>query len=79
MQRQAKITPKGPITIPREVLRALGVQPGDWVVFETDERGARLRPVEAVSPFRKYQGIGNPGIGSGRKDINRWIRKMRGQ
>ena len=79
MQRHAKITSKGQITIPREIRRAMGVQAGDRVLFESDEEGIRVRPVRAASPFAKYQGIGNPGVGSGRKAINRWIRKMRGQ
>jgi hypothetical protein len=30
------------------------------------------------SPFAKYRGIGNEGIGSGRKVIQRWAKKMRG-
>lgn len=79
MQRHAKITSKGQITIPREIRRAMGVQAGDRVLFESDEEGMRVRPVRTASPFAKYQGIGNPGIGSGRKAIQRWIRKMRGQ
>lgn len=79
MQKQAKITSKGQITIPREIRRTMGVRPGDRVLFESDKEGIRVRPVRTVSPFAKYQGIGNPGIGSGRKAINRWIRKMRGQ
>ena len=79
MQKQAKITSKGQITIPREIRRTMGVQPGDRVLFESDKEGIRVRPVRTVSPFAKYQGIGNPGIRSGRKAINHWIRKMRGQ
>jgi hypothetical protein len=31
------------------------------------------------SMFSKYRGIGNPGIGPGRKGIARWLREMRGQ
>ena len=79
MQKHAKVTSKGQITIPREIRQALGVQPGDRVLFESDNEGIRVRPLRTVSPFAKYQGIGNPGIGSGRKAINRWIRKIRGQ
>ena len=79
MQKQAKITSKGQITIPREIRRAMGVQPGDRVLFESDNQGVRVRPVRTVSPFAKYRGIGNPGIGSGRQAINRWIRNLRGQ
>ena len=31
------------------------------------------------SAFSKYRGIGNPGIGSGRKSIGRWLWELRGQ
>jgi hypothetical protein len=31
------------------------------------------------STFYKYRGIGNLGIGSGRKGVARWLREVRGQ
>jgi antitoxin PrlF len=79
LHKQAKITSKGQITIPREVRRALGVRPGDRLLFEGDARGIQVRPVRTESPFAKYRGIGNPGIRSGRKGITYWIREMRGR
>lgn len=79
MEKQAKITTKGQITVPLAVRRALGVQPGDRLLFETDNGGVRVRPVRTRSPFAKYRGIGNRGIGSGKKAIHRWIREMRGR
>ena len=79
MQKQAKITSKGQITIPREIRRTMGVGPGDHVLFEDAKEGMRVRPLRAESPFAKFRGIGNSGIGSGRKAINRWIRRLRGQ
>lgn len=79
MKREAKITSKGQITIPRAVRQALGVQAGDKVVFEEDESGIRVSPLRRTSPFAKYRGIGNPGIPSGRKGINRWLRELRGE
>ena len=79
MQKQAKITSKGQITVPHEVRRALGVQSGDRLVFESDEEGIRVRPVRVKSPFAKYRGIGNPGIPSGRQAIRRWMREGRGR
>jgi hypothetical protein len=33
----------------------------------------------AESPFAKYAGIGNPGIPSGGKGINKWLRELRGR
>ena len=79
MQKRAKITSKGQITIPREVRQALGVRPGDRLLFETDDHGVRVRPLRTERPFAKYRGIGNPGIPSSKKAINDWLRKMRGE
>ena len=79
MQKQARITSKGQITIPRDIRRTLGVGPGDGVLFESDSSGVRVKPVRAKSPFEKYRGIGNPGIASGRKAVRDWVRRLRGQ
>jgi AbrB family looped-hinge helix DNA binding protein len=79
VRKQAKITSKGQITLPLEVRCALGVGAGDRLAFEGDENGMHLRPVRAESPFAKYRGIGNHGIGSGRKAIARWLRELRGR
>jgi len=77
VQKQAKLTSKGQITVPREVRRLLGVRAGDRLLFESDGKGVRVRPVRSKSAFSKYRGIGNLGIGSGRKSINRWLREQR--
>jgi antitoxin PrlF len=77
LEKKARLTSKGQITVPRDIRRLLGVQSGDSLVFKADENGVRVKPVRAGSPFEKYRGIGNVEIGSGRKAINRWIRKMR--
>jgi antitoxin PrlF len=79
MQKQARITSKGQITVPREVRRILGVRAGDRLLFESDGNGVRVRPVRSKSAFSKYRGIGNPEIPSGRKSISRWLREMRGK
>jgi AbrB family looped-hinge helix DNA binding protein len=79
VQKQAKITSKGQVTVPREVRRALGVREGDHLVFESDGEDVRVRAVRTKSSFAKYRGIGNPGIGSGRKNIGRWLQGLRGQ
>jgi AbrB family looped-hinge helix DNA binding protein len=78
MQREAKITSKGQITLPRDVRHALGVKPGDRIIFERDGDDVRVRPVRAKSPFEKYRGIGNPGLPSGRKAILKALREFRG-
>ena len=79
MQKQATITSKGQITVPREVRRVLGVRTGDKLLFESDAKGIRVRPVRSQSAFSKYRGIGNSEIPSGRKGITKWLRGMRGQ
>lgn len=79
VKKQATITSKGQITVPREVRRALGVRSGDKLLFESDGKGIRVRPVRSKSGFAKYRGIGNPDIPSGRKSIRRWLRGMRGE
>jgi len=79
VEKQAKITSKGQITVPREVRRVLGVRAGDRLLFESHGREIRVRPVRGKSAFSKYRGIGNPGIGVGRKSIGSWLRELRGQ
>jgi antitoxin PrlF len=79
MQKQAKITSKGQITVPIEVRRILGVRSGDRLLFESDSSGVHIRPVRSQRVFEKYRGIGTPDVGSGRKAINRWLREMRGE
>ena len=79
MQKQATITSKGQITVPREVRRMLGVRSGDKLLFESDGKGVRVRPVRSKSAFSKYRGIGNPAIPSGRVNIAKWLRGIRGR
>lgn len=79
MKKQARITSKGQITVPHEIRRSLGVGPGDKLLFEQDGSEVRVRPVRTSSPFEKYRGIGNPGIGRGKKAVVRWVRNLRGQ
>ncbi|MGC2636701.1 MAG: AbrB/MazE/SpoVT family DNA-binding domain-containing protein [Acidobacteriaceae bacterium] len=79
VQIEATLTSKGQITVPREVRRRLGLQTGDKLLFEEDGEVVRVRPVRKRSPFAKYRGIGNPGLGRGRKSIAWWLRQLRGE
>jgi AbrB family looped-hinge helix DNA binding protein len=78
MQREARITSKGQITVPKAVRNALGLKPGDKVVFEQEGEEICVRPVRAQSMFARYRGIGNTGLASGRKAVLRKIRELRG-
>jgi AbrB family looped-hinge helix DNA binding protein len=79
LQRKARVTSKGQITIPRDVRRLLGVGPGDAVLFEGSAKGVLVRPLRQESPFAQYRGIGNPGLPSGRKAIVARVRELRGR
>ncbi|HSC44679.1 MAG TPA: AbrB/MazE/SpoVT family DNA-binding domain-containing protein [Candidatus Acidoferrum sp.] len=79
MGRQAKVTSKGQVTIPREIRRRLGVRTGDRLLFEGDGNAVKITAVRNESPFEKYRGIGTPGIAKNRKGIQKWLRALRGQ
>jgi antitoxin PrlF len=78
MHVQAKLTSKGQITVPKRVRTRLGIKEGDLLAFEDEGDKVVVRPVRKKSPFAKYRGIGNPGIGSGLEAINKHIREIRG-
>jgi hypothetical protein len=44
-----------------------------------DTRRDQGTAVKRESPFAKYQGIGNPGIPSGRAAVIKFIRDLRGE
>jgi antitoxin PrlF len=78
LKKQARITSKGQITVPREIRRALGVGPGDRLLFEKGARGVSVRPMRVKSPFAKYRGAGHGSKSSGKNAIARRIRELRG-
>ena len=56
-----RVTTKGQVTIPKEIRDALGIEPGDEIVFEEDESGYRIQKKEPTTaegedPFEKYRG-----------------------
>ena len=55
-----RVTQKGQVTIPLEVRRALGIQPGSDVEFELDDQGARLLldPEHATAEIGRMCGAG---------------------
>jgi len=78
MKKIAKVTSKGQVTIPREIRRRLGVRAGDKLEFDDSGNGVQVKAVRTESVFEKYRGIGTPGIGRGRKAIQKWLRELRG-
>ena len=79
MKKQARITSKGQITVPKEIRRALGVGPGDRLLFENGNGVVRVRPVRTKSPFAKYRGVSQDSKNSGKKALLRRVRELRGQ
>jgi antitoxin PrlF len=48
MPLSAKVTSKGQTTIPKEVRKALGLKPGDLILWEVAEGRALVRRVEPM-------------------------------
>lgn len=78
MERKARVTSKGQVTIPRDIRRALRVGEGDTVVFEADSGGVRLRPLREADVFAEYEGAWREGEGRTVEEINAWLRELRG-
>ena len=56
-----RVTQKGQVTIPLEVRRALGIEPGSDVRFELDVAGARLvvGSGHVASEIKRMRGAGD--------------------
>ena len=79
MKRQATVTTRGRVAIPREIRRRMGVKAGDKLEFKDKGNRVRMTAVYRQSVFEKYRGIGNPGIGNGRNAVIKWLGEMRGR
>ena len=56
-----RVTTKGQVTIPKEIRDALGIEPGDEIVFEEVDSEYRIRKEaptteDGADPFEKYRG-----------------------
>ena len=63
-----RVTSKGQVTIPQEVRRRLGIEPGTEVEFEVDDDGVRLvrRPTRSGAALvRKMRGRGGVSMSTG--------------
>ena len=78
MQPSSTISSKGQVTIPIEVRHRLGLKEGDKVEFVVEDGRTVLRPAQPErNPFEAY--VGALPAFSTRKEINAWIRQMRGE
>ena len=57
MKKQAKVTSKGQVTIPREIRRRLGVRAGDKLEFEEDAQGVRVKAVRDGARYAALIGM----------------------
>ncbi len=77
MQPSSTISSKGQVTIPIEVRHRLGLNEGDRVEFVFEEGRTYLRPAQPDrNAFESY--IGALPAFSTRREINAWIRDIRG-
>lgn len=51
----SKVSPKGQVTIPKQIREELGLHPGDEVEFERTESGVVLKK-GGDNPFEKWRG-----------------------
>jgi len=83
MRYAAKITSKGQITIPKAVRETMGLEEGDYVVFEPEDDRIILRPA-ALGPNEDFEALADriaerfERYGISRSDVTdaiRWARK----
>jgi AbrB family looped-hinge helix DNA binding protein len=78
MAASSRISRNGQVTIPIEIRHHLGLKEGDKVEFVLDRGRIFLRPAQPErNPFEAY--VGALPAFSSRKEINAWIRQMRGE
>lgn len=76
----AKVTPRGQITIPLRIRKALGVESGDRVTFIVDENGVHVvnSAVYALERFQKQmEGKAREAGFQSEEDIAEWITNSR--
>jgi antitoxin PrlF len=77
MAHFSTISSKGQVTVPQEIRKRLGLEPGDRVEFVIEDERTVIRPARSEeNPFEKYIGILGPFPG-GEEGIKAWIDDMR--
>ena len=74
-----RVTSKGQVTIPKDIRDALGIEPGDEVVFEEVDSGYAIRKkapttADGDDPFEKYRGSADSG-----ETMPERMRRLRGE
>lgn len=73
--KEVKVTSRGQVTIPKEIREALGVQPGDRLIFELSADGVVIHKRVETSPFDEYTGHLSD---TDRHDSDQIVRELRG-
>ena len=77
MNNSSTISSKGQVTVPQEIRKRLGLEPGDRVEFVVEEDRTVIRPARKEGNFfEKFIGIAGPFPG-GEEGIKAWIEEMR--
>ena len=75
----AMLTSRGRITVPKPVRVRLGLKHGDRIEFVVQfGRTLVRRALQSTSPFSKYADTLRAFRG-GKKEINDWLRELRGE
>ena len=60
MQKVSKLSAKGQITIPAELRKAIGIEPGDIVAYELEGKSVKLKRVDPFDAAYHCSNCRNP-------------------
>lgn len=78
VEKKAKVTSKGQVTVPKAVRRAMGIKEGDSLVFEVEDGDVRLHVERKPVSFADYEGAWRVGKGMSWEEVNAYVRDLRG-
>ncbi|MGH3145393.1 MAG: AbrB/MazE/SpoVT family DNA-binding domain-containing protein, partial [Rubrobacter sp.] len=74
MEKKAKVTSKGQVTIPKAVRDRLGIREGDSLIFEGEGEEVRVRTARRTVSFADYAGVWREGGGISWDEVNDYVR-----
>ena len=78
MSQEAKITPKGQVTIPSKIRKELDLHAWDMLKFKVEEGRIIVEPVRKKEVMNLYQSVPSPvGKSADLEEIRKQIRKER--